>query len=246
MEFPIRANRISIFRGRKMNPYLKAAVPLGLAMAGGGATASTPTPTRLIPLDSTSPAPRDIRVLHAFSACAVRHHFSRERARALLAMDPATDEYRRAILDMADRSSHCLPGRGSRLRFSALPFAGGMAEALLSADHSLPVLAARVAFDPALRPLPARDELEVMSICVVRAAPGEVASLFATQPASDAENAALRAILPRAGQCLAAGASLRLNALRIRSMLALAAWRLAQHNRTAAAANPAREERAAR
>ena len=127
-----------------------------------------------------------------------------------------------------------MPGRGSRLRFSRLPFAGGMAEALLGSDHGLGDLAARVALDPALPPLRARDELEVMSICVVRAAPGEVASLFATQPASDAENAALRAIMPRAGQCLTAGASLRLNALSMRSMLALAAWRLDQHNRASA------------
>lgn len=218
-----------------------------LGLTGLIAATSASAPTRLVPLDGTSSAPRDIRILHAFSGCAVRHHFSKTRARAVLAMDPTTPDYQRALVGLAGRSTHCLPGRGSRLRFTPLPFAGGMAEALLEEDNGLRDLAARVALDPAVPPLRAHDEIEVMSICAVRAAPAEVAALFATQPASDAENAALRAIMPRASQCLSAGTSLRLNAMSMRSRLALAAWHLAEHNRaSAAAATRNREGQAAR
>ncbi|HEY5711075.1 MAG TPA: hypothetical protein VIT38_04195 [Allosphingosinicella sp.] len=217
-----------------MNLLSRAAV-LFLGLAVPLTCASASTPSRFTPLEGIVSTPRDIRILHAFSACAVRHQFGRDRGRAVLAMDPTTEEYRQAILAQAGRSSHCLPGNGSRMRFRALPFAGGMAEALLVSDRSLGDLAARVAFNPSLPAFRAHDELEVMSVCVVRAAPGEVAALFATQPASDAENAALRAIMPRAGQCLTAGTRLRVNALSMRSMLALAAWRLDQHNHVATA-----------
>ena len=171
--------------------------------------------------------------LHNFSRC-VAHRWP-ERARAILAMDFTTDEYRRRIRTFAHDVWQCAPQ--SRLSFSLLPFAGNMAEALLVDEAGN--LAERVSYDPARPPLVARSETEAMALCAVRAAPQEVSRLLATQVFSDEEAAALREIRPEVQSCLAAGISVSLNRIDLRSMLALAAYRLAEHNRAPVAQSAA-------
>jgi hypothetical protein len=70
-----------------------------------------------------------------------------------------------------------------------------------------------------------------MALCTVRAAPQKVAAVLATEVFSAVEGAALRDITPDVQSCLAAGVNLRLNRIGLRAMLALAAYRLAEHNR---------------
>ena len=170
--------------------------------------------------------PAAIRALHDFAHCVARSHFSRVRAREVLGMDYRTREYRDAIIALADEHNGCLQP-ASRIRFSILLFAGGLAEALLPEHRDLATL---VAYDPARPPVEARDEIEMMSLCAVRGAPAEVAALLATAPASDDEAAARSALMPQLGRCLRAGARTRLNPLEIRALLASAAWRLSQQN----------------
>jgi hypothetical protein len=171
------------------------------------------------------------RTLHDFSRCVVTR--SPGRARDILSLDSTTEEYHDRIRTFAQTYSHCAP-RGHRLAFSSLPFAGDMAELLLRADSS--DLAARVAYDPARPPLAARSESEAMALCAVRAAPAKVSAVLATGVFSPEEAAALHELMPEVRSCLAAGASLRVNRMGLRAMLALAAYRLAEHNRAPMAA----------
>ena len=170
--------------------------------------------------------PAHVQILARFSTCIA--HRSPRRAEHLLAMDYRTDAYQRDLRRLATGNSGCL-GRGM-LRFSAVLFAGGMAETLMRERGLLTDLASRVALDPARAPFAARDGIELMSICVVRAAPVGVATLLQTAPASEAETAALQALTPRLADCLGAGEQLRVNRIALRSLLALAAWHLGAHN----------------
>ncbi|HYI64650.1 MAG TPA: hypothetical protein VEW71_07170 [Allosphingosinicella sp.] len=182
--------------------------------------------------------PADIRALHEFSRCAAQRWEG--RARAILAMDYRTDDYRNRIRRFAQDQWRCFP-RGM-LRFGQMLFAGGMAEALLPGRLAGADLAARVAHDPARPPLQARDQSEMMSLCTVRAASAEVAALLRTQAASEPETAALRGLIPQMSRCLGAGQAVRVNRVGMRSVLALAAYRLAEHGgavRTASAGRPA-------
>ena len=72
-----------------------------------------------------------------------------------------------------------------------------------------------------------------MGICIVRAAPAEVAALFATEPASAGEAAAMRAVTPHLGRCLRTGVEAHFNRPAVRSILALAAFRLSENNQPA-------------
>lgn len=173
------------------------------------------------------------RTLQDFSQCVVIR--APGRARALLAMDFNTDEYQNRLRTFAESYWQCVP-TGHRLGFSRLPFAGDLAEQLMRLDAHGVDLATQVAYDPARPPVAARSEQEAMALCAVRAAPQKVAVLLATPVFSAEEATAARDMAPEVQSCLAAGISLSLNRMALRSMLALAAWRLAEHNRTPLAA----------
>lgn len=173
--------------------------------------------------------PEDVRILHRFSQCVAQRQPG--RARAILAADYRTPAFDRRIRHLAQVNWSCAPD--GALLFGQLLFAGGLAEELLLERVGRGDLAPLVAFDPAAPPIEARGETELMSLCTVRAAPAEVAALLATEPATEGEMAALRAIMPRLHQCLAAGASVRTNRIALRALLALAAYRLGERRATA-------------
>jgi len=182
------------------------------------------------PPDPELSSPEAIRTLHDFGACLARNHSARSRVADILTMDLRTEAARDAVRDLIGEHDPCVAS--SRVFYyvtssSSLLFAGAIAEAYLPRDRDLATL---VAYDPARPPLQAHSELEVMSLCTVRAAPAAVAGLFATQPATPEEAAALRALAPQLGQCLRAGTQSRVNGPEVRAMLALAAWRLAAAN----------------
>lgn len=195
---------------------LLAAMLVPLASAGA-------QPTHLGPM-VTGPAAE--RQLSTFSRCvAVRWP---DRAAAILALDFRTEEYRRRIRAFAQDVWRCAP-RGV-LRFSQLPFAGNMAEALLPRRLAGRDLAAAVAFDAARPPVAARSESELMSLCVVRTAPAKVAALLATRAGSSEEVASFGPLMGDVSGCVAAGAQMRLDRVGLRAMLALAAYRLVDYN----------------
>lgn len=180
-----------------------------------------------------SDAPRSQRELHEFAACVAAGET--RQARAVLAMDYRTPEYNRAMMRLLQGGRYCLHHSrlGGNLRF----FAGRIAEALLVRSLRGGALAQRVAHDPAMPPIQARDETELMAFCTVRAAPAQVAALFATRPTSAEEVAAIHALTPQVAQCLPAGATGHFNRAALRSILDLAAYRLSAYNSPAQSAS---------
>jgi hypothetical protein len=180
-------------------------------------------------LGSEPSSPAEIRILADFSHCVA--HRQSGQARALLAMDFHDRLYGRTLNRLVQSQRSCAPP--GQLKFAGLPFAGGLAEALLHDRLGAGPLAPLVAYDPARPAIQARSESETMSLCTVRAEPDRVAALLATGAGTPAEASALNGLTPAVGQCLAAGSSMRLNRLGLRAMLALAAWRLAAGDGTA-------------
>ena len=209
-----------------------AALVAGLALASAAAAAIAPDRAPQ-GRPSAEPAIEDLRALRQFARCIVVNEPG--RVRALLGGDYTSDAYRVEIRRLATTNNGCLPPE-SRLASAGVLLAGNLAEALLRGTAPRGTLAQRVAFNPAAAPFRAHDEGEVMSICVVRAAPAETEAVLATAPGSPEEAATLRAITPHVGPCLASGAAMRFNRHGLRALLALAAYRLVRHNQAAATA----------
>jgi hypothetical protein len=195
---------------------------------------ATRPPAVAVAPDPDAPPPataEDVRRLHAFAGCVAARRAS--RSREVLAMDFRTREYSTALIDLAvgERSCADFP----RGQMSRSFFAGRLAEALLESSLRGTSLAARIAPNPARPALEARDESELMSLCTVLAAPAAVEALLASDPASEAELASVRGLTPQVAQCLTAGVTGRFNRSAIRSLLALAAYRLSEHAGSSAA-----------
>jgi len=161
-------------------------------------------------------------------------------AENLLAMDRGDRDFPVAMRRLAQGHEDCAPN--SQLIFSGIYFIGGVAEASVNHRVRNDRLTRLVALDSTRPAIPARDETEMMALCTVRRAPDDLASLFATEPMSDAETAAMRTLGPAIGGCLAAGQILRLDRAVLRDVLALAAYRLIAWNEapvSAIAAAPA-------
>jgi hypothetical protein len=209
--------------GTSLRKAVLAALVVALCAAAGEARRPAP--------DAERNSPESIRALHDFARCVARNHWARSRAGEILAMDYRDAAAREALRAFVQERGQCVAPFHA-LTTNNLLFAGAIAEAYLPRDRELATL---VAYDPARPVLQARSEIEVMSLCTVRAAPAPVAALFATAPATPEEAAALRALAPQLGQCLRAGAHSRVNGLEVRALLALAAWRLSAANGDAAA-----------
>ena len=207
-------------------PACAALLVAGLGLASGGA-ALAQAQTTAAQSDEEPATAEDRLVLQRFTRCVAERQPA--QARDLIIADYRTDSYRDARRRLATSHRGCLPA-GSRLRMGGILFAGGMAETLLATAVPRGSLGARTALNPAIAPFHALDQGEVMNVCVVRTAPAEVEALLASEPGSAGEGAALRAVSPHIGPCLAAGTEMRLNRLGLRAMLALAAYRLVQHN----------------
>lgn len=202
---------------------MKALVMVAAALLLAG-TASAQTPESEGEAEPAAPsAPEAIRDLHDFARCIAERRTV--PVRRLLAMDYRSAEYGPALRRIVTRTG--CPGTG-QFRANGRFLAARMAEALIRERMRGASLATLVTHDPSRPALQARDEGELMSLCVVRAAPADVATLFATQPAGEAEAAAIGALAPRIGECLTAGATGRFNRSGLRSMLGLAAYRLAE------------------
>ncbi|HEV2817510.1 MAG TPA: hypothetical protein VGW40_09870 [Allosphingosinicella sp.] len=209
----------------KLRMMAAIAVAAGLALAGPASAQRDAARG----LEAPHVTPQAVRTLHAFARCVALE--SPARTRAALAVEEDSAGFANGIRDLADWNRSCLV-RGT-LRANEHFFAGRMAEALLLRDLRGQDLASRVAFDPARPPIRASNDAELMSICIVRAAPAEVAALFGTEPAGSQEAAAMQALVPYLSRCLRQGVEGHFNRPAIRSMLALAAYRLSENNRAA-------------
>ncbi len=209
---------------------MKASIVFFLAamMAAPAVAQDTQEASPQVALDNPPATAEDRAILHNFARCVAGRWPN--QAAALIAGYSEREENRRALMRLVDTANSCL-GRGV-LRFSTMLFVGGMAERLLEQGARDTTLGARVALNPNGAPLSVQDQTEIMSICVVRAVPAEVETLFSSTPGSRAETAALQEIGPSIAPCLAQGAELRVNRPGLRAMLGLAAYRLVQHNAT--------------
>jgi hypothetical protein len=168
--------------------------------------------------------------MHNFAICVADR--GPKEAAEVLAIDYRSREYNQKLNRLARDRNRCL--FAGRLKFNGILFAGGLAERLAERGRAPGDLANLLRYDPSLPPVAARDETETMALCTVREAPGAVAALLATAPATAAEEAAMREIGPTVGSCLAAGQKMRLNRPGLRSLLALAAYRVLRSRGVAA------------
>jgi glucose-6-phosphate dehydrogenase assembly protein OpcA len=121
--------------------------------------------------------------------------------------------------------ARCMPFNGA-IGSREVLFAGSLAEALLKADVRRSQLPQRIAFDPQRAVIAARSPAEEMALCTVFEAPQATARLFETQPATSEEDRAVSHIVDVLPRCLKKQTQLTLNTPALRSLLALAAYRI--------------------
>lgn len=189
----------------------------------------TPPPRELTPAhslfyedaDSARAAAEPREAVHAFGRCVARN--SARMAAETLAMDFTTRSYRSRLREMADNNRESCFRRRGRMRTDNLLFAGGIAEGLLAEDSTpLNARLAHAALGPAT---PSFSPSDAIAVCVVRSVPDEVARLFATEVASEAEVEALVAIAPIAAACNRTGRPFSASHPGLRAILATAAFR---------------------
>lgn len=189
-----------------------------------------------------------LEALHNYAACAVGR--TPEGAAQLLALDPASQDYRDALKRFAKGHAMCTR-TGTQLSFAGLPFAGDLAEALIATRYDATALrsaasdfdakrqAAKVSVSksdgstdqvtPDVRTFAASETKtmpEGIGMCVVTQKPDAVLALFQTSPNSKEELAALQPTGQTLAGCVPAGQTLKLNRPAVRAMYALGAYRL--------------------
>jgi hypothetical protein len=165
-----------------------------------------------------------IQAIHNFGACIVEQ--TPNGARELLAMDYSTKGYREKLRAIAKGHDRCLIP-GSRLGFdSSLLFAGALAEALLESARKSSELPVDLAYIPTRAPIQSHSDTETMALCAVMHAPEATADLLATEPATSEEKSAIGAVTAVLPECLTKGMTVNMNRPALRSLLALAAWRI--------------------
>lgn len=175
-------------------------------------------------LFTTEPDSVAIQAVHNFGACVAQQ--TPRGAREVLALDFRSDEYQKKFRAMVQGHNRCIPFDG-KLGTARLLFAGAMAEALLEQDRSSDALPRQLAYNPAREVIVARSSLEEMALCAVMQAPEETAHLFAIMPATDDEVRAMQPFGSILSKCLKESTKAELNRPALRSLLALAAWRVA-------------------
>ena len=160
-------------------------------------------------------------ILNAFGRCVARA--SAAMAEETLVMDFTSRAYRSRLRQMADNNRESCFRRAGRMRMDGLLLAGGIAEELLARDPApLNTRLARAALGPAT---PAFSVSDAIAVCVVRSVPDDVARLFATEVASEAEAEALAAVSPIVAACNRTGHPFSASHPGLRAILATAAFR---------------------
>lgn len=161
-----------------------------------------------------------VQAMHFYAACIVNR--TPQGARELLALDSGSGEYHTKLLRLFNGHKDECAG-GNTIRYSDILLAGAMAERLIQLYDAPPRFVPMIASS---KPIAAHNDMEVMAICVTRAAPDKVWALLATDPTSDAEIAALNDMSPIIVGCIKSGQKVALNKPGLRAALAISAYRL--------------------
>jgi glucose-6-phosphate dehydrogenase assembly protein OpcA len=172
---------------------------------------------------SNTPENVAIQAVHNFGACGVSR--TPQGARELLASDYRAPDFQARMRAYLKGHARCMPFNGE-IGSREVLFAGSLAEALLKADVKRSQLPQRIAFDPQRAVIAARSPAEEMALCTVFEAPQATARLFETQPATSEEDRAVSHIVDVLPRCLKKQTQLTLNTPALRSLLALAAYRI--------------------
>ena len=182
----------------------------------------------LLALAAADPLP--MQAMHNFGACVVS--YTPKGAREVLALDYRTPEYQRRLRRLLKGHERCAVG--SSIGSSSLMFAGSLAEAMLKAEVRPADLSQRLVLEPGQGKIEARSPMEAMALCTVIAAPRLTIALFTTEPGTPEEKAAFAPLAPVLTNCLQENMKLTVNRPGLRSLLSLAAWRIASTPRKAA------------
>lgn len=166
-----------------------------------------------------------LQAIHNFGACVVER--TPKGAEEVLAMDFMTKDYSERLRELGKGHGRCVMPEW-RLQTSGVLFAGALAEGLLHSEVKSTDLAGRLAFDPERPAIPARSETETMALCTVMQSPQATVELLSTDPASKEEHVAMTHIVATLPNCLKKDENLTLNSPALRSLLALAAWRIVE------------------
>ena len=164
-----------------------------------------------------------IQAVHNYGACIAQQ--TPRGVRSVLSMDYRSPDYEKKLWSIIRGHDRCMPFDG-RLGSESLLFAGAMAEAILKADVSGTELPRRLAYDPGRELIAARSPMEAMALCTVMKAPEVTSKVLATKPATRDEIEAMKPLGPVLGECLQKDVKLEVNKPALRSLLALAAWRI--------------------
>ncbi|WP_448502071.1 hypothetical protein [Sphingomonas sp.] len=165
---------------------------------------------------------RALEVMRDFAACVVKRN--PDEANNVLQMDFRSEEYPLALRKLALKEKRCLTQDRANLQFGGLLFAGGMAEAVLLNETGDAPFHERL-LPVERRPAP-RGANEALVFCVVDAAPQQVTDVLRSVPGDEAESTAIAALLPALSSCMNEDEQASLNSRGMRSLLALAAYRL--------------------
>jgi hypothetical protein len=164
-----------------------------------------------------------VQSLHRIGECIA--HREPKTAREVLAMDFRSNEYKQKLKAIGTASSSCIP-TNSDLQSAGLLFAGAVAEGLLKTEVKKDELPNGLAYDPARDLIEARSPTEEMALCTAFKAPKATAALLQTDPATANEAEAEDSLASTLRDCLKKDAKIELNRPALRSMLALAAYRI--------------------
>ena len=190
-----------------------AATLIAISVAAAPALADDPKPLR----ESSATARQE---MERFGTCVADR--SPEKAAQTLSMDFRSTTYQSAMRNLARANEDCFRRYRDAMRANNLSFAGTMAERLIERDTTpINVRIARTAHVP----VPPRTPSDAIAICVVRSAPDEVGKLFATEVASEGEQAAIKDLQFVTNLCSQGQPKLETTVEGMRAMLATAAFR---------------------
>jgi hypothetical protein len=165
-----------------------------------------------------------IQALHNFGICVAER--SPRGVRAALDLDYRSKDYDDQMMAvLKGNADECMIS--GQMKASPMLYAGSIAEAMLKSEFKSADLGQLLAYDPARQVIQARSSTETMALCTVLNAPQATSRLLASEPTTKEETEAMNVIGPVLGECLKKDTKLTLNKPALRSLLALAAWRIA-------------------
>jgi hypothetical protein len=168
--------------------------------------------------------PAHVRRIHDYAACIAEQR--EDDVRSVLAMDFRTDDYRDALNRVSRAHARCSRLVDGNYSTASVIMAGSFAETLLRKDGALSELDERTAHDPQRPALEARNAAEYMALCIVRTDPDGAEGLLSSPAASSQELDQLRSMSETLSGCAPAGSETRMTREALRSLVALAAYRL--------------------